>query len=39
MADHEDAAVRAWAVEASERLEANLAQWDERDAADNSLFE
>lgn len=39
MADHEDAAVRAWAVEASERLEANIVRWDERDAADNSLFE
>lgn len=39
MAENEDAAVRAWAAEASERLEANIVRWDERDAADNSLFE
>jgi hypothetical protein len=39
MANHKDPAIRAWAVEASGRLEANIVRWDERDAADNSLFE
>lgn len=39
MADHENAAVRDWAAKASQRLEANIERWDERDAADNSLFE
>lgn len=39
MAKHESDAVREWAAEASERLEANIVRWDEREAADNSLFE
>jgi hypothetical protein len=39
MTNHENAAVRDWAAQASQRLEANIERWDERDAADNSLFE
>jgi hypothetical protein len=39
MVEHDDAAIRAWALEASERLEANIVRWDELDAEDNSLFE
>ena len=39
MAKHESDAVREWAAEASGRLEANIVRWDEREAADNSLFE
>ncbi|WP_033924986.1 hypothetical protein [Sphingomonas sp. 35-24ZXX] len=39
MARHESAAVREWAAEAGQRLEANIGRWDEREAADNSLFE
>lgn len=39
MAKHESDEVREWAAEASERLELNIVRWDEREAADNSLFE
>jgi hypothetical protein len=39
MANNENAAVRAWAVEAAERIEVNIARWDEREAGDNSRFE
>ncbi|WP_156681066.1 hypothetical protein [Sphingomonas profundi] len=39
MAKHDNAAVREWAAAAGERIEANIARWDEREAADNSLFE
>ncbi|WP_029623093.1 hypothetical protein [Sphingomonas elodea] len=39
MTTHESDAVRAWAAEASERLEANIVRWDEREGADDSLFE
>ncbi len=39
MKTNESDAVREWAVEASERLEANIVRWDEREAADDSLFE
>lgn len=39
MAAHENTAIRVWAVEASERLEANIVRWDEYDVTDNSLFE
>ena len=39
MATHESDAVRGWAAEASDSLEANIVRWDEREAGDNSLFE
>lgn len=39
MAEHHDAAIRDWALEASQRLEASIVRWDARDAEDNSLFE
>ena len=39
MSTHDSEAVREWAAEASERLEANIVRWDEREAADDSLFE
>ncbi|SMF61174.1 hypothetical protein [Allosphingosinicella indica] len=39
MAKHESDAVRGWAAAASERLEATIVRWDEREAADDSLFE
>ena len=36
---HESDAVCEWAAEAAERLKATIMRWDERKAADNSLFE
>lgn len=39
LVNHENAAVQAWAMEAAERIEVNIARWDERDAADDSRFE